>query len=218
MAHLYVLARLLPLAWALGSALVPRAIALSLALALTAAIAPLADPVTGNLWLGLLRELCIGGVFALAAWLALASVPYALRWAQPASTRAPVQPLATLYALCAAWSLLALGGLRALIRALVESLRVVPLGGALDHEAFAWGVAKLVAAAFAGALGIALPIAIAAAVLDTGSALLTRSRELGPFLFVGLAMLLLVPVVMRAPELWRFALEAAQALTRTLAR
>ncbi|HEX5656918.1 MAG TPA: flagellar biosynthetic protein FliR [Polyangiales bacterium] len=217
MAHLYVLARLLPLAWALGAALIPRVLALSLALALTAAITP-AGPVAGNLWLGLLRELCIGGVFALAAWLALASVPYALRLAQPLGTRAPVQPLATLYALCAAWTVLSLGGLRALVRALAESLRVLPLGGALDHSLFAWGVVKLVALALGAALGVALPIAVVAAVLDTAAGWLARTRELGPFLFVGLAMLLLVPVVMRAPELWRSALEAAQALTRTLAR
>jgi flagellar biosynthetic protein FliR len=218
MAPLYVLARLLPLAWALGGALIPRAVALSLALALTAALVPIAGPVEGNLWLGLLRELCVGAVFALAAWLALASVPWVVRLAQPVGSRAPVQPLATLYALCAAWMVLSLGGLRALLRALAESFRVLPLGGALDHEPFVWGVVKLVAAALAGALGIALPYALAAALLDTGFVLAGRTRELGPVLFLGLAMLLLVPVVMRAPELWRIALEAAQALTRALAR
>jgi flagellar biosynthesis protein FliR len=218
MAYLAVLARLLPLAWALGGALVPRPIALSLALALTVGLAPLAGPFAGNLWVGLLRELCVGGVFALAAWLALASVPWALRLAQPAGTRAPLQPLAMLYALCAGWSVLSLGGLRALVRALAESFRVLPIGGALDHEAFTWGVAKLVAAALAGALGIALPVALAAALLDVAAVFVLRTRELGPFLFLGVAMLLLVPVVMRAPELWRSALDAAQALTRTLAR
>lgn len=218
MAPLYVLARLLPLAWALGGALVPRAVAWSLALALAVALVPVAGLPTGNLWLGLLRELCIGGVFALAAWLALATVPWALRLAQPARAQAPVPPLATLYALCAAWSVLALGGLRALVRALAGSFRVLPIGGALDHHVFAWGVVKLVAAALTGALGLALPVALAAALLDGFAVLTVRSRELGAFLFLGLAMLLLVPVVMRAPELWRFALEAAQALTRTLAR
>lgn len=218
MTHIYVLARLLPLAWALSAALVPRAIALSLALALAAAVAPAAGPVAGNVWLGLLRELCVGSVFALSVWLALASVPWALRLAQPAASRAPVSPLATLYGLCAAWTVLALGGLRALVRAVGESLRVVPLAGTLDHHAFAWGVAKLLAAAFAGALGIALPVAVAAATLEAGSLLAVRGRELGPVLFLGLALLMLVPVVMRAPELWRTALEAAQALTRTLAR
>ncbi len=208
-ASVYLLVRLLPLAWVLGGALIPRAIALSLALALAAAVAPM-GPVAGTLWLGLLRELCVGGTFALAMWLALASVPYALRLAQPSASRAPLSPLTTLYALCADWSVLALGGLRALVRAVVA----IPLGGALDQQAFGWGVVKLVGAALAGAVGIALPIACVAALLELGAVWVGRTRELGPLLFLGLAMLLLVPVVMRAPELWRDALQAAQALAR----
>jgi flagellar biosynthesis protein FliR len=220
MAYLYVLARLLPLSWALAtlSGLVPRAVALSLALALTQVLVPFAGEPRGELMLGLLRELCVGGVFALALSLALAALPWAVRWAQPSGSLASVSPLATAYGLCAAWLVLSLGGVRALLRGLIESFGVLPIGGALDHRAFVWGVVKLVSAALAGALGIALPFAVAAVALEVSSVLVLRTRELGPVLFLGLAMLLLVPVVIKAPELWRFLLEAAQALTRTLAK
>lgn len=232
LAHLYVLARLFPLAWALaalGYPLVPRPIALSLSLALAHVLVPFAGsvPLVGRaqLALGLLRELCVGGVFALSLSLAMATAPWALQLAQPAGSRAPVNELARAYALCAAWLVLALGGLRAVVRALVESFRVLPIGGALDHQAFALGVTKLVAVAMAAAVAVALPFAIAAVLLELSAVLIRRVSVgsegpllLGPLLFLGLAALWLVPLVMRAPEWLRFALEAAQALTRTLAK
>jgi len=233
LAHLYVLARLFPLAWALGALgypLVPRPIALSLSLALAHVLVPFAGsaPAVGRaaLALGLLRELCVGGVFAVSLSLAMGTAPWALRLAQPAGSRAPVSELARAYALCAAWLVLSLGGLRAVVRALAESFRVLPIGGSLDHQAFALGVAELVAVALTAAVAVALPFAVAAVLLELSAALVLRASAgdardaawLGPLLFLGLAALLLVPLVMRAPEWVRFALEAAQALTRTLAR
>ena len=228
--------RVLPLGWALASAtggLVPQAVALSLTLAVALPLAPLSGPIAAPsdpaAWLlVVLRELCIGGVFALALSLSLLAIAWSVRMSQAHDSRNAVAPLARAYALCAGYLVLALGGLRALVLGLGESFRDAPAGvPVLNASAFALGAAQLVADALASALGFALPLVLGAWLLEASSALLGRvllpgassqASPLRPALFLLLCALLLVPIASRAPETVRGAITSARALTRALAR
>lgn len=233
-----VLARVLPSALsltALSRGFVPRAIASSIALALTVALAPLAGPLAPALDLlglatALVRELAIGGCFALALAFALLTTSWAVQLSHASSARdAFVRPLASAYALCACWLVLSLGGLRAFVVGLAESFRDAPLAGPVfDAGAFARGALQLVADAFATAFGCALPLLASVWLIDASLALLSRVLPAGtlvasvpsPLRSVAVAIaatLLLSPVAAHAPELVRAALEAARALTRAAA-
>jgi flagellar biosynthesis protein FliR len=225
-------ARLAPIGFALasfGSRFVPAGVAASLVLALAMALAPLtqgalATAELGVLVLALIRELCIGGVFAVALALALLAVPWALRLAHVDMPPA----LATLYGLASCWLVLALGGARALLLGIAESYRDAPVAGtAIDGRAFALGIAQLVTDALVTALGVGLPLLTAGVLLELlrgltvriGGAALQPVWGVGrPLLLTTLAALLLVPTASQAPVLVRAALEGARALTRTLVR
>lgn len=234
-AALLVFARVGPLALSVGAltgAFVPREVALALALALTCAFhaaveAPVLDGVAA-LGLALVRELCIGGVFALALLLAVLTVRWAvsLAWVEDEARVRPA--MGAFYALCAAWSVLALGGHRALLLGLAESYRDAPIGGSVhDARGFALGVAQLVADAVATALSFALPLLVALLCLDvvgTLAARLLAPRDLPwtsvvrPLAFTLGAAVLLAPIAGRAPEAARAGIEAARVLTRAAAR
>ncbi|MDB4988211.1 MAG: Bacterial export protein family 1 [Myxococcaceae bacterium] len=231
-----VLARVLPLGLTLGGLggeLIPRAVSLSLSLALTLALLPLAGAVMlpdslSRVLLSLLRELCIGGSFALALALALLAIGWGVRMSQASGSTAPVDLMARVYTLSAVWLALSLGGLRALVIGLAESFRDAAPGGArLSARVFALGAAQLVVDAFAAALGFALPLLCSVWLIETGSALLmrvslpaaaTQSSLLKPVLFLVAAALLLVPTASFAPEAVRTAIASARALTRALAK
>jgi len=233
---LLVLARILPVGFSLFAftrGFVPREVALSLVLSLAVALAPVAGASVPNaplsLVLALVRQLCIGGVFALAIGMALSASAWAVRMAQPRSPRAvPGEPLATAYGLCASWLVLSLGGLRALVTGLGESFGDAGLTGTrLDARAFALGVGQLATDAFATALGFALPLVLALWLLELSLALAARvlapratgpGEALAPLLSLVALALLLTPVVSRAPAGVRAAIVAARQLTRTFAR
>jgi flagellar biosynthesis protein FliR len=237
-----VLARVLPLGLALASLTrgwVPPALALSLCLALSFALAPLAGApplVEGLLELALrgLRELAIGAGFALSLSLSLLASSWAVRLSQPRDTRfsqLAVAPLSQAYGLCALWLVLSLGGERAIVIGLAESFRDAPLDGApLDARALAWGSAQLVADALLTAIGFALPLLVSVWLLELTLVLVARvasardgPREHGaaivrPMLTWAAVALLLVPIVSQAPSALRAAIAAARALTRALIR
>ncbi len=239
-----VLARLAPLALALtvfSRGFVPAGVALSSALAWLCGLAPLAFTThaaipPGSLASGappavfalmLLRELCIGGLFALAFALALYTVSWALAMSG-ALAPGPGRPaLGIAYGLCAVWLVLSLGGARALFSGLAESFGDAALGArVLDARAFALGVARLGADALASAFGLALPLLASVWLLDASAALIARAlavrsappSPLRPILVFGAAALLLVPNASRAPELVRAGISTARALTRAVAR
>jgi flagellar biosynthesis protein FliR len=232
-----VSARVLPSAIALSvlsRGLVPRAIAGSLALALTVALAPLAGPLgaqqsSATVLTSLVRELAIGGSFALALGLALLASAWAVQLSHPRdTTSAIVRPLATVYALSAIWLVLALGGLRAFTIGLAESFRDAPLaGGSLDLRAFALGVVQLASDALAAAFGFALPLVASSWLLEASLALLSRvlpanavaaAAPVRSLLLVLAGALLLLPIAAHAPELVRGGIGAARVLTRAFAR
>jgi flagellar biosynthesis protein FliR len=234
-AALLVFARVAPLALSVAAvtrAFVPREVALALALALTCAFHAAAElPALDGLdavGLALVRELCIGGVFALAMVLAVLTVRWAvsLAWVEDEARLRPA--VGAWYALCATWSVLALGGHRAVLVGLAESYRDAPIGGRVhDAQTFALGVAQLVADAVATALAFALPLLVACLCLDVVGALAARllaPRDLPfmvvvrPLAFTLTAALLLVSIAGRAPEAARAGIEAARALTRAAAR
>ncbi len=165
-----------------------------------------------------LRELMVGACFASAALLPLLVLRPALSLVEgPApGERAP---WSTLYALAAAALLLSLGGLRAYVKALSESLVVLPLAsvspgrGQVLQETQA-----IVTQAFALAASFALPLLAALWLLDLCLALVLRvahaggrleSAPLRRGLLLLLLSLLCAPVVSRLPELTRAALRAA---------
>lgn len=222
-------ARVLPLGIALAvfsRGLVPAAVALSASLALGVALAPAAGALSAalgplGLGLALLRELGIGAAFALAVSLALLVVPWTLAIAHPALPPA----LAGAYGRYACWLVLALGAPRALLVGLAESYRDAPVAAqALDARTFALGVAQLTTDALLTALGVGLPVWLAALTFELALAVAGRAVALPrqplallrPLLLTVLAALLLVPVASRAPELLRAALAAARTLTRAL--
>src|SRR5690606_4375895 len=135
-------------------------------------------------------------------------------------------PWSTLYALAAAALLLALGGQRAYVKALSESLRVVPLAGAAPARAqLIEETQAMVTQAFALAASFALPLLAALWLLDLCLALVLRiahaegrleSAPLRRGLLLLLLSLLLAPVVSRLPELTRTALRAAAQLLERL--
>ncbi len=238
LSYLLVLARVAPVALALSvfsRGFFPMAVALSLALAWVAGLAPLAGaapaPSALTFAFAMLRELCIGGAFALALAFALLAASWAVGMSRArdgggAEPRAVHAALGVAYGLCAAWLVLSLGGARALFLGLAESFGDASLAGrALDARAFALGVARLSADALASAFGLALPLVASLWLLDVSSALIARAlalhatppAPLRPLLQLGAAALLLVPIASRAPELVRAAIAAARALTRAFA-
>jgi flagellar biosynthesis protein FliR len=233
---LLVLARVLPLGLALATLTrgwIPWAIALSLCLSLAVALRPIAGagPAwagAGQLLLWLLRELCIGGTFALALGLALLATSWSIRMSQSRDTRAAVDSLSQSYVLCAIWLVLALGGLRAIVIGLAESFSDAPLAaGLLSGRTFALGTAQLVVDAFATAWGFALPLLVSVWLLELSGALIARllfaggsalGPLLSPLLLLIAAVLLLGPIATEGPASVRSAIAAARALTRALAR
>lgn len=234
--NLMVFTRVLPIGLALAQfsrGLVPQAVALSLTLALTVALVPLAgDPPhsaqIGALLPALLRELCIGGVFALALSLSLLTIAWALRMSQAPGSGGPVDALSRAYAACAAWLVLSLGGLRAIVIGLAESFHDAPLAGVqLELRTFALGIAQLLADAFASALGFAVPLLLSVWLLELGAGSLSRVlmpgslatvASLRPLIFLLAAAVLLMPIASHAPEGVRAAIASARLLTRAFAR
>jgi len=165
-----------------------------------------------------LRELIVGACFASAALLPLLVLRPALSLVEgPASGERA--PWSTLYTLAAAALLLSLGGLRAYLKALSESLVALPLAGASPPRAVLLQETQaIVTQAFALAASFALPLLAALWLLDLCLALVLRvahaggrleSAPLRRGLLLLLLSLLCAPVVSRLPELTRAALRAA---------
>lgn len=169
----------------------------------------------------LARELMVGACFAGAALVPLLALGSALRLVQPAEP-AERAPWSTLYTLAAVALTLSLGGLRAYVRALSESLAILPLGAsAFGRDQLLLEVQAIVAQAITVACSLALPILSALWLLDLCLALVLRVAHTGTkvealpvrrALLLGLLVLLCAPIVSRLPELTRTALDTARAL------
>ena len=223
------------LAAAFSRALVPWPVALSLGLALTVGLAaPVAGPVPAGVQgalalFPLLRELCFGFAFAMAALLPVLALGYGMRLCEQ-HLGAPwlaARPLSSLYAWLSAFTFFSLSGHRALVMGLSATLRDVPLGtGSLDHAAFAFGITHFVVDAFAFSVALAMPLL--ASLWIAGAALALGARALGvPHghdaslrtpLLVLLAGLLAAPLVARVPDAMRSGLGAARAVVEHIAR
>ncbi len=232
-------ARSLPFAWVmpLGGRDIPRAIGLSLVLAMASVLcafspAQASVPSGDALVVALACELGIGAVFALAC-----AAPFiALQWTgQLVQTSVLVRPgseggpLATLFRLAALNVFCMLGGHRALSTALVSSLDDVPLGLAkLRAEPLTWGVTQLIVDALSLALALALPLLITLWILDVGMTLVARAtgRAMHPVgqspLRAALALLVLgltfTPVIDAFPRAVRDGMASARSLVRAVAR
>jgi flagellar biosynthesis protein FliR len=234
-----VFARVLPLGAALivfTRGWIPSAVAISLCLALSCALTPLAGEAptwvsVGALALWLLRELCIGGAFALALSLALIASGWAVRLSQGPESRLAVAQLSQSYVLYACWLALSLGAQRAVLIGLAESFRDAPLAGTtLGVRAFALGSAQLVADALVTAIGVALPLLVSVWLIELTCSLIVRVLAPGalattalqpvlrPLVLLAALALLLGPVAGQAPDAVRAAIVAARTLTRALAR
>jgi flagellar biosynthesis protein FliR len=231
-----VAARLAPLGLlcaALSRGLLPVWLGLGLSLALAAGLAvglplPSDAALDAPWWIGALaRELCIGGSFALAVALPWLALGWALQGAERAAPGAPA-PLARLYVLSAVLLVLALGGERAYVAALADSMRDVPVGQ-LSVRAGAFGPAlfAIIGAAFGLALSLALPLWTALWLLDVTLALTGRLAGRGEdvtrspvraTLALLLFALLLAPLTSRAPELVRRSLRETRELLVRLTR
>lgn len=216
----------------LSRGLVPLWICLGWSLALAAGLSPGVQatlPLDRPTWLlaTVLRELCIGLTFALAAAVPLLGLSFATRTAERAATSSRT-PMSVLYVLAALLLVLSLGGHRALVGALSASLADVPVGtGTLGREALLVGVAGIVADAFGVALALGLPLWMALWLLDLTLALIDRarhgSREVArtperALLALLCMSLLLAPLTSRVPELLRHALGEARALVARVSR
>jgi hypothetical protein len=139
-----------------------------------------------------------------------------------------VEPLARLYGLCAGYLVLSLGGARAVVIGLAESFGDARLGvPRLDGPTFALGSVQLVVDALATALGLALPLLVAAWLVEASFALVGRALASGlpsdagllrSVVYVVAAALLLVPTASLAPDAVRGAIGSARALTRALGK
>lgn len=173
-----------------------------------------------------LRELVLGACFACAALLPLLVLGPALSLVE-GPARGERAPWSTLYSLAAAALLLSLGGPRAYVKALSESLRVLPLASASPARAqLLEETGAIVTQAFALAASFALPLLAALWLLDLCLALVLRvahaggpleSAPLRRGLLLLLLSLLCAPLVSRMPDLMRGALRAAGELLPRLA-
>jgi type III secretory pathway component EscT len=167
------------------------------------------------------RELLVGGCFASAAFVPLLALGAALRIA-PGSVPTERAPWSTLYTLAALALTLSLGGLGAYVKALSESLAILPLGvSQFGRGQLLWEVQAIVAEAITVTCSLALPLLSALWLLDLCLALVLRVAHTGAnvealplrrALWLGLFALLCAPIVSRLPELTRTALHAARAL------
>jgi type III secretory pathway component EscT len=172
------------------------------------------------------RELCLGGVVALALLLPLSAAGWAPRFAEPSLGEARVGgPISTLYGLGAVLLSVELGLHRSLVIALHGSLlSAPPAAGTLDGAAFALGVARLVGEAFALALALGLPLLASLWLLDAALALVGRAVGQHPKpslaglvrgpLFVLLGTALALPILSEVPAALRVALRLARELAR----
>lgn len=189
----------------------PALVRAALVLALTAALAPLAagalDAGTlaqaGPLQLAAfgLREVLVGGIFAVAAALPFWALDWAGRlvdtWrgASLVEVLTPdgerTSPLGQLHLLLGVVLFFSLGGHRLAFAAFGEGLVVAPPGAvdlAASAETFALGVARLTAAALAFAAALAAPAAAAIVVVEVGLGLVARSAPQIPVFFAGMPL------------------------------
>lgn len=204
-----------------GFLCVAWSLALAAGLSAGAVVAPALVQLPALWLMGLLRELCIGFAFALAAAVPLLGLSLAVQSAERSAPAAPA-PVAFLYVSAALLLVLSLGGHRAFVQALSGSLLDVPVGGAvLGRGAFLAGVTGIVGHAFGVALALGLPLWMALWLLDLTLALIDRARQgtrqlartpERALLALLLLSVLLAPLSSRVPELVREALTEARAL------
>ena len=186
-AHAYgallVFARVLPLSvlslvWKRGLASV--GLALSLALALSVGLGAQVSLETASpAWLlsRAVRELLLGGAFALAVSIPFWALQMGVRGAEWAALRAQRGLWADLYVYCAVLLSLQLGVDRALLSGFVAGLEEVPLAAsaAVDSVAFFSHVLTGVSDAFLLSLSIALPLFASIALTDLTFAAIQRA-------------------------------------------
>lgn len=232
------LARSLPLCLLLplGARDIPRAIALSLWLALACLLYGFSSPAPSAVALqelvpALLYELGVGALFAAAC-----AVPFvALQWSGQLAHAtlllrgaAELGPVGTLFRLAGLNVFFLLGGARALCVALVSSLEDVPLGAAHFANASLFAAfAQLLVDLGGVMLAMALPLVLSVWIVELGLAMLARASghvfvatQAPARLLLAIALLGLTftPVVDAFPTAVRDAMENARALIRALSR
>jgi type III secretory pathway component EscT len=210
---------------------VPAWLGLGFALAIAAGLAPsvppalVAGPPQALLAAGL-RELCVGFAFASAALVPLFGLRLAVGFSvgERSTDRAP---LSTLYVLAALAVTLALGGLRAYVKAFWQSLVELPLAAITQPSRLLEETQSIVAQALSVALALGLPLLSAIFLLDLTLSLSLRvahseskleSSALRRALVLGLCVLLCAPLASRMPELVRAALIEARAVALRLGK
>ncbi|MBI4563647.1 MAG: flagellar biosynthetic protein FliR [Planctomycetes bacterium] len=177
----------------LGSRAVPSAVKIGAALALAALVTPGVAPwagapaAVGAVALAAAGELALGLLWGFAASLILAAVPMAgrlvdqdaglalARVVDPMSGEA-ASGLEPFHALLGAVVWLAIQGHHALIAAVMDSFRVVPLGGAMPANAAIHAVAVgVVSRMFALAVQLAAPALVALLLVTIAAAALARA-------------------------------------------
>jgi type III secretory pathway component EscT len=212
------------LSWASRGA-VPIWLGFAFALALSAGLATGLSPVLvasapAALLLAIARELAVGLLFAVAALIPFFALGAGIRLVE--SEPGQPTPLSTLYTLAAAALTLSLGGLRAYVKALSESLRVLPLAAPhFTRSQLLDETVAMVTQAINAALALGLPLLTAVWLLDLCLSLALRVAHAGErtdklplrrALVLGLLSLVCAPWLSRLPELTRGALHGARAL------
>lgn len=247
---LLVAARVLPLAtiapW-LALRSTPTLLRTAVALAITVALTPLAEPFAPTLPAGFglaalaLREAIVGGVFGVAASLPLFALDWSgqlvdtWRGATMAEILAPPtgersSALGTLQLMLGVAIFVTLGGHRIALVAFGDALRTVPVGriaAAPGAFGLALGAARLVADALAFALSLAAPAGVAIVVNELALGLVARTSPQVPVFFAGMplraalgiaaVLLALSLLVATLPDAFRTALAQASHLLSTLA-
>jgi len=231
------LARCLPLGllMPLFAREVPRAISLSLWLALSALLYGFSGPVEAlhgyALWKAALSELGIGTIFGAACAAPFVAIAWTGQLSQASLLlRSPAEsgPVTTLFRLAALNLFFMLGGQRALCAALISSLEDVPLGlSRFGAEPFLGSVAQLMVDVCATMLAFGLPLVLTLWIVDFGMALVARASghnqyvaAKAPARFVAGVLVLALsftPVIDAFPGAVRDAMQSARSLIRALA-
>lgn len=233
---LLVLMRLVPIGVLLAlltRGLVPLSVSLAWMVALAVGLAPLVVVPDGGLTIGLIaligsRELCIGLAFALACCAPLLALFWSARVGEHAVWANSSVPMARLYVWAAALLVLSLGGHRALLSALSQSLVDLPLGASVPRrDGLLAAVLTIVRDALVAALALGLPLWLALWLLDVTYALVERLRSDAPAvqrapLRMLVAQLLLVlllgPLSSRIPGHFREGVARARSALQRLVR
>ena len=215
----------------IGSARVLARARLLFAIALSAALAPLVQVVSTGEPFALARMLAAEGMVGLLLGLFARVHLAALRFAVgavagvigfsplggiAAEDGAPDGPLATMIGLGALMALLAAGGHHLILRALIDTYGVQPVGAPMDPRANLAALTDALAAAYALALAVCGPILVYGVVMQLVVGLVNKLAPAVPLYFVAIPIVLAGGLLMAATIVPDMLLVHLDALPRTL--